>query len=239
MTQTQSEAFRRYQEQEKKRLEMNLALLEQGVQFIDLHNAYIDDTVQIGAGTVIGPCVILRGKTVIGKNCIIGQNSRIEDAVIADDVQIESAVILQSSVGQGTSIGPFAYLRPGSHVGSHCKVGDFVEVKNANLDDGAKAAHLTYIGDADVGKEVNLGCGVVFVNFDGRAKYRTVVGDHAFIGCNTNLVSPVRVGQGAYVAAGSTVTEDVSGDALYIARARGCEKPGWVSAKEMLKRTDK
>ena len=170
------------------------------------------------------------------ENCIIGQNSRIEDSVIGGGVSVQSSVILESRVGSETSVGPFAYLRPKSDVGEHCKIGDFVEVKNSVFGNGSKASHLTYIGDSDVGENVNLGCGVVFVNYDGTNKYRSTVGDGAFIGCNSNLVSPVKVGEGAYVAAGSTVTEDVEGDALYIARARGVKKQGWVSEKGILKK---
>ena len=150
-----------------------------------------------------------------------------------------SSVITESAVGSGTAVGPFAYMRPGSRVGADCKVGDFVELKNATLGDGTKASHLTYIGDADVGAGVNLGCGVVFVNYDGTHKYRSTVEDGAFIGCNCNLVSPVRIGEGAYIAAGSTVTEDVQADALYIARSRGREIPGWVSARGIWKKKDK
>ena len=133
-------------------------------------------------------------------------------------------------------MGPFAYLRPQSRIGSKCKIGDFVEVKNSTLGDGTKASHLTYIGDSDIGRDVNLGCGVVFVNYDGTNKYRSEVEDGAFIGCNSNLVSPVKVGKGAYIAAGSTVTKDVESDALYIARSRGRELPGWVSARGILKK---
>ena len=235
----ESEALKKYKEKEAKRLSINMKHLENGVEFVDLHAAYIDEEVEIGAGTVIGPCVTLKGKTVIGRNCIIGQNSRIEDSVIGDSVDVQSSVITQSSVGEETTVGPFAYLRPKSNVGAHCKIGDFVEVKNSNFGDGSKASHLTYIGDSDVGQNVNLGCGVVFVNYDGTNKFRSTVGDGAFIGCNSNLVSPVKVGDGAYVAAGSTVTEDVEGDALYIARARGVKKQGWVSAKGILKKKNK
>lgn len=232
----ESEALKRYKEKEARRVEINLKHLEQGVEFVDLYAAYIEESVEIGAGTVIGPCVTLKGNTIIGENCVIGQNSRIEDSVIGDGVEIQSSVILESRVGAETKVGPFAYLRPKSNVGQHCKIGDFVEVKNSNFGDGSKASHLTYIGDSDVGKDVNLGCGVVFVNYDGTNKFRSTVGDGAFIGCNSNLVSPVHVGDGAYIAAGSTVTEEVESDALYIARARGVKKQGWVSAKGILKK---
>ncbi len=220
-----------YQAQTEARLARNLAHMQRGVQFVDLQSAYIDAEVEIGAGTLIGPCVTLEGSTVIGQNCVIRQNTRIKDSRIADGVEIESSVILESSVGSGTTVGPFAYLRPHTAVGANCKVGDFVEMKNSSFGDGSKAAHLTYVGDADVGSGVNLGCGVVFVNYDGTNKYRAQIGNDVFVGCNSNLVSPVQVGDGAYIAAGSTVTEDVEADALYIARSRGTQKQGWVSAK--------
>ena len=223
-------------EEAQKRQDTVLRHMQAGVKFADVNSAYIDESVKIGAGTVIGVCVTLEGNTVIGKNCVIRQNTRITDSEIADGVEIENSVIVESSVGEGTKVGPFAYMRPGSRVGANCKVGDFVEIKNSSFGDGSKAAHLTYIGDSDVGRNVNLGCGVVFVNYDGSAKYRSKVSDGAFIGCNSNLVSPVNVGEGAYIAAGSTVTEDVENDALYIARARGAKKQGWVSAKGILTR---
>lgn len=232
----ESEAMKKYKAQEAMRVEINLHHLENGVEFVDLYTAYIEEDVEIGRGTVIGPCVMLKGNTVIGENCVIGQNSRVENCRIADGVEIQSSVLLDSSVGEGTKVGPFAYVRPGSMVGAHCKVGDFVEIKNSTFGDGSKASHLTYIGDSDVGSGVNLGCGVVFVNYDGTNKYRSTVEDGAFIGCNSNLVSPVTVGAGAYIGAGSTVTEDVEADALYVARAKGVTKEGWVSRKGILKK---
>ncbi len=218
------------------RISRNLDYLEAGVRFIDIRTAYIDEGVTIGAGTVIYPCVVIEGDVTIGENCTIGQNSRIKDSVIGDDTTIQSSVILESKVGSDTSVGPFAYLRPNSEVGDGCKVGDFVEIKNSKLGDGAKAAHLTYVGDSDVGERVNLGCGVVFVNYDGSKKYRSVVEDGAFIGCNVNLVSPVHVGKDAYIAAGSTITEDVPDGALYVARAKGRTLEGWVEKKGILKK---
>lgn len=220
-----------YEEIEKKRMDTVMKHMENGVTFVDIHSAYIDESVKIGRNTVIGPCVTLEGNTVIGEGCNVYQNSRLKDAVIGDNAEIQSSVILESSVGDDTKVGPFAYIRPGSRIGKGCKVGDFVEVKNSSMGDGSKSAHLTYIGDSDVGKNVNLGCGVVFVNYDGTNKYRSKVGNGAFIGCNTNLVSPVNVGDGAYIAAGSTVTEDIPEDALCVARSRQKNIEGWAAKK--------
>lgn len=228
--------IREYEAYEKARIERNLAYMEAGVNFIDLKMAYIDEGVKIGKGTTIYPCVVLEGDVTIGEDCVIGQNTRIKDSVIGDGTTIQSSVILDSKVGNETTVGPFAYLRPGSDIGNKCRVGDFVEIKNSKLGDGAKASHLTYVGDSDVGEKVNLGCGVVFVNYDGSKKARSVVEDGAFIGCNVNLISPVNVGKGAYVAAGSTITEDVPDGALYVARARSKTLEGWVERKGILKK---
>ena len=210
--------------------------IEAGVDIFDIDNVYIDEDVRIGEGTVIGPCVRLEGSTVIGKNCKIEQNSRIANATIGDDVSIDNSVILDSSAGSNTSVGPFAYIRPGSTIGEACKVGDFVEVKNASMGNGSKSAHLTYIGDADIGENVNLGCGVVFVNYDGKNKHRSTVGDGCFIGCNVNLVSPVDVGDGAYIAAGSTVTKDIPKDALSVGRARQKNIENWASQRGLYRK---
>ena len=221
---------------EKERIERNLALAKGGVKFIDIRTAYIDDDVQIGKGTLIYPLVTLEGSVKIGEDCIIGQNTRIVDSEIGDRTEIHSSVIIESKVGSETKVGPFAYMRPNSTVGDGCKVGDFVEIKNSSMGDGAKASHLTYIGDSDVGGGVNLGCGVVFVNFDGSRKYRSTVGEGAFIGCNSNLISPVNIGEKAYIAAGSTITEDVPPGALYIDRGKAAVKEGWVEKKDILTR---
>ena len=171
---------------------------------------------------------------MIGKDCVIGQNSKIKDSKIGDGTDIMSSVITESAVGERTHIGPFAYLRPGSKIGNDCKVGDFVEIKNSSFGDGTKASHLAYIGDSDVGAGVNIGCGVVFVNYDGRDKHRSNVGDGAFIGCNTNLVSPVNVEEKAYIAAGSTITQDVPAGALAIAREKQRNLEGWVEKRGLL-----
>ena len=203
------------------------SLKQGGVTFGDENNAYIDETVKIGAGTHIEPNVRITGNTVIGKNCVIGFCSDIADCEIGDEVFIRHSVLTESKIGAGTTVGPFAYVRPNCVVGEKVKLGDFVEIKNSNIGDGTKLSHLTYVGDADVGKNINFGCGTVVVNYDGKKKHRTVIEDGAFIGCNTNLVSPVTVGENAYTAAGSTITEDVPPDTLAIARARQVVKENW------------
>ena len=159
-------------------------------------------------------------------------NSRLDGAVIGNNVDILSSVILQSEIGDGAHVGPFAYIRPNCKVGENVKVGDFVEIKNSNIDDGTKISHLTYIGDSDVGKNVNFGCGTVTCNYDGKKKFRSKIGDNSFIGCNTNLVSPVEVGDRAYIAAGSTITEDIPDGSLSIARTRQTNKIGWADKNQ-------
>lgn len=210
------------------RKRINRKLMDAGVTMIDPTTTYISCQTLIGQDTILYPGVILEGTCIIGKNCIIGANSRLVNAKIGNNVTIQNSTILDSSVDDYTNVGPYAYIRPGSQIGKHCKVGDFVEVKNSTMGDGAKASHLTYIGDGDVGENVNLGCGTVFVNYDGKKKYRTVVEKNAFVGCNTNLIAPVTVKEGAYVAAGSTITDDVPEDSLAIARARQVNKVGYL-----------
>lgn len=210
------------------RKRINRQHLINGVTLIDPASTYIEADVEIGADTVIYPGVILKGKTVIGEDCIIGAQSEIANSRIAHGVHIKHSVLDQAEIGDSSSIGPFAYLRPGSVVGKHCKVGDFVELKNAKLDDGSKVSHLSYVGDATVGKEVNIGCGAITVNYDGINKFKTEIGDHAFIGSNVNLVAPVKIGEGAYVVAGSTITKDVPSGDLAIARQRQENKPAYA-----------
>ncbi|WP_379137070.1 bifunctional UDP-N-acetylglucosamine diphosphorylase/glucosamine-1-phosphate N-acetyltransferase GlmU [Paenibacillus sp. sgz500958] len=199
-----------------------------GVTIIDPASTYIGAEVVIGEDTTLYPGTILKGKTVIGSNCIIGPSSEIENCVIMDGAEIKNSVLNQAQVGARTSVGPFAYLRPGAVIGEDVKIGDFVEVKNATIGDGSKVSHLSYIGDASVGKNVNVGCGAITVNYDGYNKAKTEIEDDAFIGSNVNLIAPVNVGKGAFVVAGSTITRSVHENDLAIARARQENKPGYA-----------
>ena len=172
------------------------ALLDAGVTMMDPSTVYVEEGVEVGAGTLLLPGTILRGKTVVGANCEIGPNTMLVDCRVGDNVTINSSQCNESTIDAGAHVGPFAYIRPNCHVGADVKVGDFVELKNSTIGEGTKISHLTYVGDADVGRKVNFGCGTVLVNYDGNRKYRSTIGDHCFIGCNTNLVSPVHIGDG-------------------------------------------
>ena len=199
-----------------------------GVTIIDPSSTYIGADVIIGADTIIYPGTLLKGNTVIGDNCEIGPASEIEDCQVLDGAIIKHSVLNQAQVGARTTVGPFAYLRPGAVLGDEVKIGDFVEVKNATIGDGSKVSHLSYIGDASVGRNVNVGCGAITVNYDGYNKARTEIHDDAFIGSNVNLIAPVTVGKGAFVVAGSTITRSVSENDLAIARVRQENKPGYA-----------
>jgi bifunctional UDP-N-acetylglucosamine pyrophosphorylase/glucosamine-1-phosphate N-acetyltransferase len=200
-----------------------------GVTIIDPANTYIDKEVVIGEDTVILPGCSLRGNTTIGDDCVIGPHSEIMDTQIGERVQVKQSVLSEAIIGNECSIGPFAYLRPGAKLGERVKIGDFVEIKNASLDDDTKVSHLSYVGDATIGKNVNFGCGAITVNYDGFNKQRTVVEDNAFVGSNSNLVAPVKIGKGAYVVAGSTITDEVMEEDMAIARQRQTNKPGYAS----------
>ena len=217
-----SEAERFMRERINKRHMLN------GVTIIDPANTYIESGVVIGADTIIEPGTSLRGNTSVGGECVIGPNSEIVDSTIGDQVHIKQSVLCEAIVGDESSVGPFAYLRPGARLGKQVKVGDFVEIKNASLDDQTKVSHLSYIGDAEVGKNVNIGCGAITVNYDGFNKSLTQIGDDAFIGSNVNLIAPIQVGTGAYVVAGSTITHPVPDNDLAIARERQVNKPGYA-----------
>ncbi|GGG10284.1 bifunctional UDP-N-acetylglucosamine diphosphorylase/glucosamine-1-phosphate N-acetyltransferase GlmU [Paenibacillus aceti] len=199
-----------------------------GVTIVDPGSTYIGADVVIGADTVILPGCSIYGQTVIGEDCMIGPSSDIENCHILDGAKVKHSVLSQAEVGKDTTVGPFAYLRPGTKLGNHVKVGDFVEIKNASMDDGAKVSHLSYIGDAKVGKNVNFGCGAITVNYDGYNKSITEIEDDAFIGSNVNLIAPVKIGKGAYVVAGSTITNAVPENDLAIARNRQENKPGYA-----------
>ena len=210
------------------RKRINEAHMINGVTIIDTNSTYIESDVEIGNDTIIYPGVMLKGNTKIGSNCIIEMNSSIENSIIGDNTEIKNSTIIDSVIGGNTTVGPYAYLRPKSNIGNNVKIGDFVEVKNATIEDNSKASHLSYIGDAHVGKNVNIGCGVVFVNYDGKNKFKSTVKDGAFIGSNSNLVAPVTIEEYGYIATGSTITNDVPKGALAIARERQVIKDGWV-----------
>lgn len=213
---------------------MNDLMLD-GVSIPCADGVIISPGVKIGVETEILPGTIIKGKTVIGENCIIGPNSFIEDSVIGDSVTLNNTQCYSSTIKNGTSIGPFARVRPDCVIGEDVKAGNFVEFKNANIGDRTSVSHLTYIGDADFGTDINVGCGCATVNYNGKEKNRTKVDDHAFIGCSTYLVAPVSVGKNSYTAAGSVITEDVPDDALAIARSRQTIKKDWISRKKPYK----
>ncbi|MDR2909513.1 MAG: bifunctional UDP-N-acetylglucosamine diphosphorylase/glucosamine-1-phosphate N-acetyltransferase GlmU, partial [Oscillospiraceae bacterium] len=207
-------------------------LMAEGVDIPFPAQVTVGPQVRVGPDTRILPGSILTGETVIGKDCEIGPNTRINDAVVGDGSAIIASFVESSTVGGGVKIGPMSNIRPGCVIGDGVKAGDFVELKNSNIGRGTSVAHLTYVGDADVGEFCNFGCGVVTVNYDGSGKYRTEIGNGAFIGCNTNLIAPIRLGDRVYCAAGTTVTEDVPEGSLVIGRSRQAVKENWNSSGE-------
>ncbi|MBG0916210.1 bifunctional UDP-N-acetylglucosamine diphosphorylase/glucosamine-1-phosphate N-acetyltransferase GlmU [Exiguobacterium sp. SRB7LM] len=206
----------------------NERLMREGVTFMDPASTYISPDVVIGSDTVIYPGTVILGKTTIGSECVIGPNSDIRNSVIEDHAVVRQSVVTDSRIGEAAQVGPFAHLRQQAVLGANTRVGNFVEIKKSTFGDGAKASHLSYIGDASIGERVNLGCGSITVNYDGKNKFETVVEDDAFVGCNVNLIAPVKVGKGAIVAAGSTITSDVPEEALAIARERQTNKEGYT-----------
>lgn len=202
--------------------------MRNGVTIKDPKNTYIDSDITIGRDTVILPGTVLKGNTVIGEDAVVGPNTEVKDCTIGDRTVLRQSVAHDSFIGADVQVGPFAHIRPASNIGDEVKIGNFVEIKKASFGKGSKASHLSYIGDAEVGSDVNLGCGSITVNYDGKNKFLTKIEDGVFVGCNSNLVAPVTIGQGAYVAAGSTITEDVPGEALSIARARQVNKENYA-----------
>ena len=206
----------------------NERLMREGVTFMDPASTYISPDAVIGSDTVIYPGTVILGKTTIGSECVIGPNSDIRNSVIEDGAVVRQSVVTDSQIGEAAQVGPFAHLRQQAVLGANTRVGNFVEIKKSTFGEGAKASHLSYIGDASIGDRVNLGCGSITVNYDGKNKFQTVVEDDAFVGCNVNLIAPVKVGKGAIVAAGSTITDDVPEEALAIARERQTNKNGYT-----------
>ncbi|MEH7481689.1 bifunctional UDP-N-acetylglucosamine diphosphorylase/glucosamine-1-phosphate N-acetyltransferase GlmU [Neobacillus drentensis] len=213
----------------------NAAHMRNGVTIIDPANTYIETEVEIGQDTVIYPGTMIKGKTVIGAECQIGPNSEIVSCEIGAETVIRQSVAHNSSIGAQVNIGPFAHIRPESAIQDEVKIGNFVEIKKAVFGKGSKASHLSYIGDAEVGSDVNIGCGSITVNYDGKNKFLTKIEDGVFIGCNSNLVAPVTIKKGAYVAAGSTITKDVPSEALSIARAKQVNKENYVQKLNLKK----
>ncbi|TCN17672.1 bifunctional UDP-N-acetylglucosamine diphosphorylase/glucosamine-1-phosphate N-acetyltransferase GlmU [Mesobacillus foraminis] len=217
------------------RKRINESHMRNGVSLIDPANTYIGSAVSIGSDTVIYPGTVISGSTVIGTDCKIGPNSEIENCEIGNNTVIRQSAAFDSEIGSQVNIGPFAHIRPKSEIHDEVKIGNFVEIKKAVFGKGSKASHLSYIGDAEVGSDVNIGCGTITVNYDGKNKHLTKIEDGVFIGCNSNLVAPVTVGKGAYVAAGSTITEDVPGEGLAIARARQVNKEDYAGKLNLKK----
>lgn len=205
----------------------NNQLMSEGVILIDPDNTYIEEDVEIGQDTIIYPNVIIEGKTKIGANCTIIGNSRIENSIISDNVKIESSVIEKSMIDSNVTVGPFAHLRPNAYLKETSHVGNFVEIKNAVIDEGVKVGHLSYIGDAQVGEKTNIGAGTITCNYDGKKKHKTIIGKNSFIGSNTILVAPVEVGENSFTAAGSTITKNVKNNTLAFGRAKQINKEGW------------
>ena len=216
------------------RKRINNKHLENGVTIIDPNSTYIGIDVAIGQDTIIYPGNVLEGNTVIGKGCILYPNSRINNSIIGEGVDIQSSVILESEIGNNTTVGPFAYIRPESIIGNNVRIGDFVEIKKSTIGNNTKVSHLTYVGDAEVGEGCNFGCGTVTVNYDGKNKNKTIIGNNSFIGCNTNLISPITVEDNTYIAAGSTITNNVKSGELAVARAKQRNIEGWVDKKGLI-----
>lgn len=214
---------------------INKKWLEEGVTIIDPSSTLISPNSTIGRDTYIGPNVRILGDTNIGNGCIIEGDTKIVDSDIGDNVEIKSTYITESKVEENVTIGPFAQLRPKSIIRKGAHIGNFVELKKTDFGKDSKAGHLAYLGDSKVGEDVNIGCGVITVNYDGEKKEKTIIGDHAFIGSNSNLIAPIEIGKNAFVAAGSTITKNVDEEDLAIERGNQVIKAGWVRRKNKVK----
>ena len=214
------------------RMKKNHELMDAGVTIIDPNTTFIDCDVQIGQDTIIHPNTYIEGKTTIGRECDIGPDIRFTDMKVGNKVKAQFSYCHEAEICDGVTLGPYVHIRPGTTIGTDVKIGNFVEIKNSNIGKGSKLPHLQYIGDTDMGANVNIGCGTVTCNYDGKNKFRTKIGDNAFIGCNTNLVAPVSVGDGAYIGAGSTITKDVPKNNLAVARARQTNIEVWKDKRK-------
>ena len=221
---------------EKARQKVFDKLMDDGVSFITTDGIIIGADVEIGCDTLILPNTVILGKTTIGKGCEIGANSHIEDCVIGNNVVLDNVKAIEAVVEDNVKIGPFSQLRPRTTIRRGVKIGDFVEIKNSDIGENTSVAHLTYLGDSDVGRGVNFGCGCVTANYDGVNKFRTEIGDHSFIGCNTNLIAPVKVGENATTAAGSTITKEVPPDSLAIERGETRIVENWYKNSQRKKK---
>ncbi|WP_027953483.1 bifunctional UDP-N-acetylglucosamine diphosphorylase/glucosamine-1-phosphate N-acetyltransferase GlmU [Halobacillus kuroshimensis] len=210
--------------------------MRNGVSLIDPDQTYIGPDVTIGQDVTIYPGTVIEGTTTIENDAVVGPHTTISNCHVGAETSIKQSAASDSRIGNRVQIGPFAHIRPQSDLGNDVKVGNFVEVKKASFGDGSKASHLSYIGDAEVGSGVNIGCGTITVNYDGQNKHLTTIEDDAFIGCNSNLIAPVTVGRGAYVAAGSTINQDVPSEALSIARSRQTNKEGYANKMKSIKK---
>lgn len=209
------------------RMRKEQELMEAGVTIIDPNTTFIDGDVKIGQDTIIYPNTYIEGNTTIGEDCVIGPNVRFTDMKVGNKVTVQFSYCHEAEILDGVTMGPYVHIRPGTIIGENVKIGNFVEVKNSNIGEGSKLPHLQYIGDTDMGSGVNIGCGTVTCNYDGKKKHRTTIGDNAFVGCNTNLVAPVNVGEGAYIGAGSTITKDVPKENLAVGRAKQVNIEVW------------
>lgn len=215
--------------------EINISHIENGVKLMSVTETYIDYSVKIEPKAVIYPNCFIEGDSFICSGCVIGPDTKIESSRIGQDTSVMKSVVLESSIGANCTIGPFAYIRPHTQLRDKVKVGDFVELKNTIVDDGTKIPHFVYAGDSEIGKACNISCGVITANYDGKAKYKTKIGSHVFVGCNSTLVAPVELEDNTFVAAGSTIVEDVKTGSLAIARSHQVNKEGWVEKTGRMK----
>ncbi len=228
---SQVDYVQQFEEMTSKYKEIFFKHLNNGVVFLSESGVLLEEDVEIAPGATIMPNTILRGKTVIGAGSVIGPNSLLDGCTVGENSVFNASQGYDSTIGNNVKIGPYCHIRPGSSISDSVKIGDFVEVKNSSVGTGSSIANLTYIGDTDMGAHCNIGCGVVTVNYDGENKARTTIDDYCFVGCNTNLIAPVKLGYGAYTAAGSTITKDIASGELAIARVQQTNKPGWAESK--------